>query len=65
MDNSAQAIEEARRVGIDLDLLEVNLALSVKERWAQHRGALELAMKLEAARQAKDERLQPTTAPTR
>ena len=57
MDNPAQAIEEARRAGIDLDLLEVNLALSVKERWEQHRSALELATKLEAARKTTNARL--------
>ena len=38
-----QALEEARRAGIDLDLLDTNLALSVKERWQQHDAALELA----------------------
>jgi hypothetical protein len=65
MENPAQALEEARRAGIDLNLLEVNLALSVKERWAQHDGALGLALKLEAARRAKDARLQPTSLAAR
>lgn len=48
MDNPAQALEEARRAGIDLDLLDANLALSVDERWKQHDAALELALKLQA-----------------
>ncbi len=43
------AIEEARRAGIDLDLLDTNLALSVAERWRQHDAALALALMLEKA----------------
>ena len=64
MNNPAQALEEARRAGIDLDLLDTNLALSVKERWAQHDAALELALKLEQAGKNRDAKLQPiaTTA---
>lgn len=65
MENPAQALEEARRAGIDLDLLDSNLALPVKERWAQHDGALELALKLEAAGKARDAKLQPTAAAAR
>jgi hypothetical protein len=53
-----QALEEARRAGIDLDLLDTNLALSVKERWQQHDAALELALKLQAAGKLRDARLQ-------
>jgi pheromone shutdown protein TraB len=29
------AIEEARRAGLDLDLLDSNLALTVEQRWKQ------------------------------
>ena len=47
MNPPSQAIEEARRAGIDVDLLDVNLALSVGERWRQHDAALQLAVKLE------------------
>lgn len=65
MDNPAAALEEARRAGIDLDWLDSNLALSVKERWAQHDGALEFALQLEAARQAMDAKLQSIAAPSR
>jgi hypothetical protein len=53
-----QIFEEARSAGIDLDLLDTNLALSVKERWQQHDAALELALKLEAAGKLRDARLQ-------
>jgi hypothetical protein len=62
MMNPAQAIAEARAAGIDLDLLDANLALSVKERWTQHDAALELALKLEQAGKDRDAKLQPTAA---
>ncbi|HEY8993916.1 MAG TPA: hypothetical protein VIM71_04600 [Lacunisphaera sp.] len=62
MDNPAQALEEARRAGIDLDLLDANLALSVKERWQQHDAVLELALKLEQAGQTRDAKLRPTAS---
>lgn len=56
-----EALEAARRAGIDLDLLDTNLELSVKERWQQHDAAMELALKLEAAGKARDAKLQSTT----
>lgn len=62
MENPVQALEEARRAGIDLDLLDTNLALSVKERWSQHDAALELALKIEQAGKNRDAKLQPTVA---
>jgi hypothetical protein len=62
MDTPAQAFEEARRAGIDLDLLDSNLALSVKERWGQHEAALELALKLEQAGKDRDAKLRPIAA---
>ena len=65
MENPAQALEEARRAGIDLDLLDTNLALPVKERWAQHDAAVELARKIEAAGKARDAKLYPASAKTR
>lgn len=58
MNPSDQAIEEARRAGIDLSLLDSNLALSVKERWQQHDAALDLVLKLQAARKEFDAKLQ-------
>jgi len=65
MTNPEQAIEEARQAGIDLDLLDANLALSVKERWSQHDAALELALKLEQAGKDRNAKLQPTAATAR
>ena len=65
MDNPAQAIEAARRAGIDLDLLDSNLALSVKERWRLHDEALNLAMKLREAAERRDAKLQSTAATAR
>ncbi len=65
MDNPAQAIEEARRAGIDLALLEDNLALPVKERWRLHEEALALVLKLEQAAEKRDATLQPTAGKTR
>ncbi len=59
MNSAEQAIEEARRAGIDLSLLDSNLALSVKERWQQHDAALDLVLKLQAARKEFDAKLQP------
>jgi hypothetical protein len=48
MDNPAQAIEEARRAGIDLDELDKNLARTVTERIKRHDEALTLALELQA-----------------
>lgn len=61
----ANTIEEARRAGIDLDLLDTNLAMPVEERWRQHDAALELAVKLENARRSRDAELQPAAPATR
>ena len=55
------ALEVARRAGIDLSLLDSNLALSVKERWQQHDSALELVFKLQEAREKLNAQLQPVT----
>lgn len=56
---SAEAIlDEARRAGIDLDLLDTNLALPVSERWRQHDAALALILKLQEAKAAHDAVLQ-------
>ena len=49
MNNPAQAIEDARRAGIDLDLLDSNLALTYEQRVLQHESALELALALRKA----------------
>lgn len=65
MINPAEALDDARRAGIDLELLDLNLTLPVKDRWALHDGALELALKLEAAGKARDAKLQPTAPAAR
>ncbi|MDP3073679.1 MAG: hypothetical protein Q8N18_25570 [Opitutaceae bacterium] len=59
VDRNEQIFEEARRAGIDLDLIDTNLALSVEERWRQHDGALRLVLKLQQAKAARDAGLQP------
>lgn len=53
------ALEAARRAGIDLSLIDSNLELSVKERWQQHDAALDLVIKLQAAREKLNAELQP------
>ena len=65
MDSTEAAIEEARRAGFDLDLIDTNLALPVEERWRQHDCALELLLELEMARIERDARLQPTVTTAR
>ena len=49
MDNPAQALEDARRAGIDLNLLDVNLALTYEQRIERHESALELMQALRKA----------------
>jgi hypothetical protein len=56
------ALEEARRAGFDLSLLDVTLALSTEERWRQHDTALDLALELVEAKEARDARLRSAAA---
>lgn len=49
MDSTDHAIEEARRAGLDLDLLDSNLALTPEERALRHESALELVLALKEA----------------
>lgn len=56
--NAASALEVARSAGIDLDMIDSNLSLSVKERWTQHEQAFELAMKLKQAGEVRYAKLQ-------
>ena len=49
------AIEEARRAGFDLDLLDSNLALSPEARVLRHDSALELVQELKKAKAAHDQ----------
>jgi hypothetical protein len=65
MEETDPALEEARKAGIDLDLLDSNLALTVEQRWRQHDAALTLALKLEEAGRIRDARLQPITSAPR
>jgi hypothetical protein len=55
-----ELLEQAREAGIDLDLIDTNLALSVEDRWRQHDGALRFILKLQQAKVAHDAGLQPT-----
>ncbi len=48
------AIEEARRAGFDLDLLDSNLALSPEERMQRHDSALQLVQMLKRAKAEHD-----------
>jgi hypothetical protein len=64
MDNPAQAFEDARRAGIDLDLLDSNLALSYEERVLRHESAQELMWALREAGSAY-EKSAPPSAETR
>lgn len=64
MDNPAQALEEARRAGIDLSLLDSNLALSYEQRVLRHESALELMLALRGAGAA-DEKSSPLAAKVR
>jgi len=57
-----QALDEARKAGIDLDLLDLNLSMSVGERWRRHDEALALVEQLEAARIKRDDAVQPAPA---
>ena len=55
------AIEAAAKAGFDVDLIDTNLALPIKERWRQHDMALELLLDFERARIERDVRLSRTT----
>ena len=49
MEQPNQALEDARRAGIDLDLMDSNLALTYEERVLRHESALELMLALREA----------------
>lgn len=50
----ADPVEAARQAGFDLNLIELNLSLTPKERWRQHDMALEVLIELENAHPARD-----------
>ena len=52
MEETDPALEEARKAGIDLDLLDSNLALTYEQRALRHESALELVLMLQEARAA-------------
>lgn len=64
MNSLERDIEEARRAGIDIELLELIQTQSVAERWRQHAAALDLATKLAEGKQRRDAGLQRTAAPS-
>ena len=59
MENPGQALEEARRAGIDLDLLDSNLALTHEQRVLRHESALELMLALREAGAAYEKSARP------
>lgn len=50
-------LEEARRAGIDLNLLDTLLSQPVAVRWRQHDAALALVLRLEKGKQIANDRL--------
>ena len=56
------AIDAAIQVGFDMNLIDINLSMSVDERLRQHVMSLAVILELEAARVARDARLQPTSS---
>ncbi len=54
----SRVLDEAAKAGIDLSLIDSNLALTVKERWRQHDAALGFILKLEEAKRKHDAGLQ-------
>lgn len=53
--DAERALADAAKAGIDLDLIDANLRLSVGERWQQHDAALNLVLKLQEAKRKSDE----------
>jgi|UniRef100_UPI00404A2B90 hypothetical protein len=62
MENPDQALEEARCAGIDLDLLDSNLALSYEQRVLRHESARELMLALKEAGAAYEKSARPVAA---
>lgn len=59
--NAEEILADARRAGIDLDLLDSNLALSYEDRVLRHASALELVCALREARRKNAESPLPIT----
>jgi hypothetical protein len=62
VDNPAQVLEEARRAGIDLALLDSNLALTYEERVLRHASAQELMWALREVGAAYEKPAHPVAA---
>jgi len=62
MTNPDPALEDARRAGIDLNLLDLNLALTYEERVLRHESALELVLALRKAGAAHEKSARPAAA---
>jgi len=60
MERDKDVFDEALRAGVDVDLIDTNLALPIAERWRQHDAALRFMLKLQEAKDAHDAGLQPT-----
>jgi len=60
MEQMDPALEEAQRAGIDLDLLDSNLALTYEERALRHESALEVVLMLKEARAAYEKSQPPS-----
>ena len=59
MELQADLLSDAQRAGIDLDLIDTNLALPIEERWRQHDTALRFILQLQKAKLANDTGLRP------
>lgn len=59
MEQPDQALEDARRAGIDLDLLDSNLAMTCEQRVLRHESARELVLALKEARVANEKPAPP------
>jgi hypothetical protein len=60
-----QAIADAERAGIDVNLIELSLALTPEERWKRHDAALALATELRTAMLIRDDSVRPVTPAAR
>jgi hypothetical protein len=65
MESAEQAIEDARKAGIDLDLIDTILALTPEERCRHHDAALAVIAEFEKARAIRDARFQSSASAAR
>jgi hypothetical protein len=55
MDSAEKIFEEARRAGIDLNLVDLKLEMTPEDRVTNHDSALQLMLALREARNSRDE----------